>query len=527
MKIKKSKEAFDNSVEYSMLTYKGNKFGSNIWRLKDKNLKFDIFTEQMRIPIKLYLLEKSKTVSDRTLTRKFNGIRFWGKFLNKNLPTINNFEQLNIIIIKTYFSYILDYEYVRKNVNGSVEKRKFSKSSIVHSSFWLKDLYYMANRKNWFKVENSLLDNIDRVYFEMISNNPRVKSVKKKTTKKEYSLKTIKRILSCAYKDDDLYLKTQVFLQSQCGLRIEEVLSIKEDCLINIAGNIKIRYETSKTKLGIIEVEKPINAVAAELVKELTNFTKDIRKQLKTNKIFVKRSNKFYGIARNENYKKTTTTGKPIKFKLGVIKKHNFNKRHIRPFVERWDIKEDGKRINLSTHYFRHFFAHLAWLNSMSIQSIKEMLNHESYAMTDTYMYNAEKIMRNKFKKMMSNPTSIIGNNLGDYKDKLSKKNIFKGKTEKQLDAIIDVMNIQILANGACMHHPLKAKERLKKCKPGCIKCDKFITHKCYLDVHQKRVERIDVILKDALSKNRSFWYEKNLKEKEYIINNFIKPFIK
>ena len=273
-----------------------------------------------------------------------------------------------------------------------------------------------------------------------------------------------------------------------------------------------------------MEVEKPINDVAAELVLELIKFTEGIRKELNTKQIFVNKSREGGGGYIARNYEQLNNKKFPVN-KTEFISKGNFNRDYIQPFVKRWDIREDGELIHLSTHYFRHFFSHLAYLNDMSVNTIKDMLNHESFLMTATYMYNAENSMREKFKEMMSNPSKMVGKNVGDYQEKLAMKNIFRGKTEKQLDSIIGVMNVKILSNGACMHHPLKADKTLSQCEPNCLKCDKYVTHECYLEVHKKRVRRLEVVMGDSLNKGRKKWYERNKAERDYIIEKFIKPF--
>lgn len=516
------KKLSDYRSKFNDTIFRGNKFDSEIWRIEDKNLNFSQFSKEMKIQLKLYLIEKSKVISDKTLIRKFNGIRFFGRFIKNNYPELDSFSKINRLLINNYFIHVLEYKYVKRN-----KEKRLGRTSIIKNTNWLREFYIISKEKNFFTFDERVIVYINQLYNKIIKSNKRTDMKKRFTTKKEYNYETIRKIIKCAYKDSDIYLKSIVFLQTQCGLRIEEVLSLEEDCLIEHGNNYKLCYETSKTELGTIKVQMPINRLTVDIINKLIDFTKPIRLSLKTRKIFVKKVNRYHGIARNSNYKKNNINGEKVKYREVFIKKYNINKRHIRPFVKRWNIREDGKLIELSTHYFRHFFAFLAYKNGMSIQSIKEMMNHKSFDMTDTYMYNAENMMRKKFKEMMTQTNEIIGKGVGDYVENLNKTYNFSGKTNKQIDAIIGVMNIQVLANGACLHHPIKAEERLSQCKPNCIKCENFVTHRCYLDVHKRRISRINKVINASIGTTRTGWYKKNIEEKEYIIENFIKPFEK
>ncbi len=301
-------------------------------------------------------------------------------------------------------------------------------------------------------------------------------------------------------------------------------LSIKEDAIRYYDGKPKLCYTTSKTKKGAVEVEKPINDLVIEVILDLISFTETARKLCGTKHVFVAYKNSSYGYIRNKKQLEYVLENK-WKLETVIIQKNNINRDFILPFIRRNDIKQDGEFIEYTTHYNRHFFAQLAWLNNLSVQSIKEMMNHDSYNMTEVYTYNAESAMREKFKKMMSNPKYMVGISADKYKKQLEDKNLFIGRTEEQLDAIVSAMNIQILSNGACLHHPLRSDERLSKCMPGCHKCERYVTHKEYISVHILRVNRLLSEMEKAEKMKNLNWYNKCKVEKEFIENNYIKPF--
>ena len=522
------KHLFNNEINYSNVRIEGNNFNDNVWRIKNKNLKFEIFKDRpiMINQVKKYLLKQYIKNSLSTLIRKFDGIKFFANFINFYYPDIDKFEDLNSIIINRYFNYIMTFKYKAGFKKSHPEGKKLSKTSLNKNSNFLKELFYEGIRRKWINKEKVFIDELERLQKSIIRSTPRHKKAPK-TTKKKYPEEVINEIIIKGYEDDDLYLKAILLLQTQCGLRIEEVLSIEEDCISGGEDNYKITYKTKKTKKGIVEVKKPINNITVEAITDLKGFTSEIRNELNTKSIFVYMRNHGHGIARNREYPKYNKDGSNVKYRCGFVKKSNINRDYINRFVKRNNIKLDGEYIELSTHYFRHFFAQLSWMSNLSFKSIKEMLNHESYAMTAVYLKNVEGKIREKFIKMMSDPEKIVGNNIEEYKEKLSKNNYFKGTTKKQLDAIIGVMNIQILANGACMHHPLKSTQKQFKCKPNCLNCENFITHKSYIDVHKLRVNRLDTVMESAKQNNREFWYKKNKKEKDFIIKNYIEPFEK
>lgn len=502
-------------------------YSDDIWELEgaDKAIKFDVFKDrpEMVSVIKRYLLFEYVQKSGNSVLRTYEGIKIFYRFIVERFNNITRFEQVNRMVIVTYFDYILSFKYKKGSTKFDAEGVAYTPTTLIHGTRFLKELYLEGIKKGIINKEIEFALEIEQLYRSIILSNPRIVNASKtRTTKAEYSEDTIKKVVTSAFFDEDLYARAIIITQTQSGARIEEVLKLEEDCITYADGKPRLRYWTRKTKLGEVLVEKPTNEVVVQVINDLIEFTKPFRNELNTKKIFVSRQNNNYGIPRNaKQYEKH----KACKGAYRLISKGNVNRDYIKPFLQRWGISENGKPINYTTHYNRHFFAYLSWTQNLSIHSIQNMLNHESLSMTSTYTANAEAAMRKKFKEMIADPGNMVGPNVGNFKSELAKGNIFEGKTEAQLDAIIGVMNIQVLANGACMHHPLKAEQRLEKCRPGCYKCDRFTTHLAYLSVHKRRVARLEKVMENALELKNIAWYEKNRAEKEYIENMFIKPF--
>lgn len=504
------------------------------WELEgaDKKIKFNVFEErpEMEEVIRQYLLYEYVSNSGNSVLRTYEGIKSFSRFLSEKFPTIKSFDQINRMIIVTYFNHILSFKYKKGSTNYNEEGIHYSTTSVIHNTRFLKEIYNEGIKKNLINKNKEFALEVEQLYNSIILSNPRIaKHNSKRTTKNEYSKETITKIVTSAYNDEDLYARAIIVTQSQNGPRIEEVLGLEEDCIRIVSGSPRLSYDTKKTKKGTVKVEKPTNEAVVRVLTDLIEFTEQFRREHNTKKIFITRQSVKSGIPKGKERiprnRKQLEEHLKHKGTYNLITKGNVNRDFIKPLIARWDIRENGELIEYTSHYNRHFFVNLAWTENMSINSIKGMLEHDSLEMTAAYTTTVENAMRQKFKEMISDPNNMVGVNVGKYKDELNKANIFEGKTEAQLEAIIGVMNVQVLSNGACMHHPLKAEQRLQKCKPGCHKCDRFITHKAYLPVHKLRVARLEQIMQNALELNNLVWYEKNKAEKEYIENHFIKPY--
>lgn len=507
-------------------------FNEDIWELGDENIKLNFYKfnekKEMKEVIKHYLLCKYIYCDANTIKRTLAGINKFWEFIIAKYDYVNSFDDITGMIIKTYFNNLLNH----KAIKGSTEYREdgtpYSVTTIIQSTRFIEDLYLQGIKVGLISKNLSFVSEIKYLYETEITANPRIKGKTKtiKTSKKEYDLETIKTIVTRAYKDEDLYVRAMIIMGTQLGPRIKEILSIEEDCITYYNGKPTLLYWTKKTKKGSVLVEKPINELAEQVIKELIQFTQEVREKLNTKKVFVFRKNRKKGIFRNpKQVLDYVESANSINFEYGFISAPNVNRDFMKKFINKNDICDlQGELIEYTSHYNRHFFSYLAWCEDLSIASIKSMLNHESYAMTQVYTQGLEKVKRERFKKILMETEYLVGINSEKKKEGLRGK-IFNGKTEKQLEAIVTAMNIQVLSNGVCFHHPAK-RDRVEKCAPGCFKCERFATHKCFLVVHQKRVERIKQAMEQSKQNENSLWYEKLREEKEYIEKNYIEPFL-
>lgn len=449
----------------------------------------------MKLVMKQYALKRLLKVRPNSVHRNFSGIKHFYVFLDKEYPMIANFKDVSRMILRTYFDKVIKSE----NYIGL----PISRTDIFHRTTPIKDMFIEGDRLNW-RVPKNCSNWIRPLYEEMILKSPKTNMPKEKTTKERHTVETVKNVILYALKDENIFTKASVIIQTQTGLRVSELLSIEEGCLKYNDGEPMLEYWTRKTKVGNVLVTTFANALVCEVVNELEKYTREFRKIINSRRLFV-HSIRFNSLICEFN--------NPC----------NFNRDYIKPFIKRWNIQQYDELIQLSSHYFRHYFAQGAWRKGLSISEISKLMNHDSLNMTETYTYNLREEISNRFIDILTKGEMIAGTDVANIKERLKKDNPFKGKTENQIKLIANAMRVKVLANGICMHHPLR-KEKCPVEDGGCEHCPNFITHKCCLPVHELRAERYKKEMERAKQQGNLVWYEKNKEEREFLINTFIIP---
>ncbi|SCM82306.1 putative Integrase family protein [uncultured Sporomusa sp.] len=423
--------------------------------------------------------------------RALQGFSLFYRYISDHHPNIQSLAQLNALILRGYFHYLY-------TTDSNKTKGPLSRTGIFHAAAVIKNILIEGNHRGWHVPEDCRW--VLPIYCEMIENNPRTK-MSAQATKKMFSDEVVQKIIQSAIKEQCIITKAAIILQSQIGFRISEVLELRPNCIKNVNGKIKIECCTQKTKKGRVMRLKPANQLVSEAIVELENATKDIREASGVNYLFIKR----------------TPAGEIIR-----CNESNWTRDYMQPFVERWDIRETGELIHLTSHYFRHIFATHAYRKGMPIQSIMKMFDHESLTMTGVYTHISAEDAKVKFAEVISGDAVIVGMLAGKIQERLAEDNPFKGKTQQQTTAIINAMNINITANGFCFHHPA----RRDSCADDgeCLICPNFVTTADFLPVHKKRVTELEKEMDRAQKSGNNIWYIKNKRIRDRIINTFIKP---
>jgi len=426
-----------------------------------------------------------------TAKRNYDGFKRFYYFLEEQYPEIKSLTKLNPIILRRYFQSLL--EGVSKTSGNPL-----TRAGIVKSSQVVKDLLLMGSTRGWAVPKDSSW--VLPMYNEMIISSPKVIS-SRKTTKKMFSDEIISKIISCALKEPNLITKAGIIIQTQVGLRINELLSLRTGCINQIGNKIKIEHWTRKTKKGMVRRIKPANQLVAEVVKELEAATEHLRKDSGLPYLFISQ---------------TQRGG------IQVCNKSNWNRNYLQPFVKSWDIRENGEFIDLSSHYFRHIFATWAHRKGMPIQSILKMFDHATLQMTETYDHINLQDFKAKAAEIFSEDALIAGVSVGRIKNRLKNDNPFKGKTQRQVELIIKAMRISILANGVCFHHPARKDPCAED--GDCVVCPNFVTTPEFIPVNKARVKALEDEMDRAQRAGNEVWHSKNRLLRDHIQKHLIQP---
>lgn len=454
-----------------------------------------INNQEIKFVLKQFALKRLLQVQPNSFKRNFGGLSHFAKFLELQYPMVQSLEDTSRMVLRTYFDHVIK----SKNHKGEL----ISRTDIFHKTGPVKDMLIEGDRKHW-KVPQGCSNWVRELYDEMILKSPRVASPKDETTKDRHDEDTVKKIIMCALQEKNIFSKASVIIQTQTGLRIGEILTIEEGCLKYENGEPVFEYWTRKTKIGDVLVTAYANELVWNAIKELDEYTKELRRKINVQNLFVHK----------------------IRFDSQIVvisSPANFNRDYIKTFIKRFYVRQEGKLINLTSHYFRHYFAQGAWRKGLSITEISSLMNHDSLKMTETYTYNLREEVSNRFIEILTNGEMIAGTDVANIKERLKKDNPFKGKTEKQIKLIANAMRIKVLSNGICMHHPLR-QEKCPVDDGGCEHCSHFITHKCCLPALKLRVKRYEDEMERAEDQGSLIWYQKNKEEKEFIEHTFIIP---
>ena len=231
--------------------------------------------------------------------------------------------------------------------------------------------------------------------------------------------------------EKDVLTKAGIIIQSQTGLRINEVLSIQEGCVKRTADG----YDYMEVTLGKTEKGEPIihkvfiNDLVKDAIAELTKHTAELRKESGLKELFIVRN---HGIRA-----------------LNVSK---WVGQRLPHFIERHDIRDNkGELYPLTSHQFRATFVRELTKRKVPIAMIMKQYSHVSIEMTAHYLTLQEEEVKEIYSDMILSPESkIAGLRAKEIKGKLD------GKTEAEIDDVISglakTMSFNPLPTGVCLY---------------------------------------------------------------------------
>ena len=244
------------------------------------------------------------------------------------------------------------------------------------------------------------------------------------------------KILYHAVHDEkDVLTKAGIIIQSQTGLRINEVLSIQEGCVKHTSdGYDYMEVTLGKTEKGESIIHKVfINEPVKDVIAELSEYTAELRKESGLKELFLIRN---WGIR-----------------VLNVVK---WNEKRLKHFIERHDIRDNkGELYHLTSHQFRATFVRELIKRKVPIAMIMKQYSHVSIEMTAHYLTLQEEEVKEIYSDMILSPESkIAGLRAKEIKGKLD--DLFHGKTEDEINGVITdlakTMSFNPLPTGVCLY---------------------------------------------------------------------------
>ncbi len=304
------------------------------------------------------------------------------------------------------------------------------------------------------------------------------------------------------YDEKNILTKACIIIQSQTGLRISEVLSIREGCVKHTAdGYDYMEVILSKTEKNEPVIHKVfINDLVKDAIEELSGYTENFRKESGLKELFLIRHN---GIG--------VLTVTALGYRL-----HRFIKRH--------DIRDNkGELYPLTSHQFRATFVREMVKRKVPIAMIMKHYSHVSIEMTMHYLTLQEEEVKEIYSDMILSPESkIAGLRAEEIKSKLDP--LFHGKTEAEIDDVImgltKTMSFNPLPTGVCLYD-----FRRGNCTDGdgCFfyNCPNYITEVKFYPILKAEMN----LLEKEMARLKELGHEREW-QKQYIKYKYLKPLV-
>ncbi|MDS0528544.1 site-specific integrase [Clostridium sp. SHJSY1] len=480
---------------YSNITIGNSNFTDDIWDLSpfitakttknsQKRINFDyVKNEDMKLTAKLYSYYKLGQI-------KPNSVR---GYINSSLPLfieycgLNNIDSFNKITKEMFLNYTLWLK----------EDKKVANQSGYISSKIVEEIIKIGQIKGW----NVPKINIFRDFTSLDLWD--WKKERKENKTKPIPEDIFDKILQCTLQEKNILTKAGIIIQSQTGLRINEVLSIQQGC-VNATND---GYDYMKVTLSKTEKGEPIihNIFINELVKnavvELEEYTKGLRQESRLKELFLVRN---YGIR--------------------VLNTEKWTAQRLPNFIKRWDIRDNkGNLYPLKSHQFRATFVRELIKQKVPIAYIMKQFAHVSIEMTSHYLTLEQEEVKEIYSDMiLGKDSKIAGLRAKEIKTKLDEQ--FRGKTEQEIDDIISnlskSMSFNPLPTGVCLYD-----FRRGNCSDGdgCFfyNCPNYVTEVKFYPVLKQELD----LMEKEMSRYKELGQQRSW-ERQYVKYKYLKPLV-
>lgn len=311
-------------------------------------------------------------------------------------------------------------------------------------------------------------------------------------------------LFHAVHDEKDILTKAGIIIQSQTGLRIGEILSIKDGCMGKTAGGDDyLETEIRKTEKGDPVLHRVIiNTLVKEAVCELSLKTKHLREESGMRELFLIRTNGT----------------------ISVCKVGKWSSRRLASFIRRHDIRgADGELYHLRSHQFRATFVRELVRRKVPIAMIMKQYAHVSIEMTSYYLTLQEAEVREIYAEMVFSPGAVTaGMRAEEIREKLVV--MYQGKTADEIAEIIsglsDTVGFNPLPTGVCLYD-----FRRGNCTEGdgCFfyNCPNFITEVQFYPVLKKELELMELEMSrlKELGNTREW-------QRQYVKYKYLRPLV-
>ena len=421
-------QVIEPDTDLNSIMIGNSRYSDDIWDLRpfitakstkesQKYIRFEYISDaDMKKTVKQYAYYKLGKMKPQTVREYING----------SLPMFIGFCSLNGI---HRFADITLEDYLNFNLWMKDEKKVATSTGFI-TCHVVEEIIRIGQIKGW---------NVPQFHLPKTETANQLWNTKKsmKTNKtKPIPEDVFDKILYHAVHDEkDILTKAGIIIQSQTGLRINEVLSIQEGCVKRTADG----YDYMEVTLGKTEKGEPIihkvfiNELVKDVIAELSEYTAELRKESSLKELFLVRN---WGIR-----------------VLNVVK---WNEKRLKHFIERYDIRDNkGELYHLTSHQFRATFVRELIKRKVPIAMIMKQYSHVSIEMTAHYLTLQEEEVKEIYSDMILSPESkIAGLRAKEIKGKLD--DLFHGKTEAEIDDVITglakTMSFNPLPTGVCLY---------------------------------------------------------------------------
>ena len=466
-------QAITTKSDYSKITIGNSKFTDDVWDLslfitakttKDsqKKINFDfVKNEDMKLTVKHYAYYRLGKVKPQTVRIDINGsLPLFIEYCNSK--SINSFTEISR-------GMFLDYALWLKEDKKVENRTGYSSTKVVE------EIIKIGQIKGWNVPKTNIFVDCTSSYLWDIK-----KALKERKTK-PIPEDIFDKILQCALKEKNILTKAGIIIQSQTGLRINEVLSIRQGCVHTTSDG----YDYMEVTLGKTEKGDPIihkvfiNELIKNTVAELEEYTKELREESGLKELFLVNN---WGIR--------------------VLNVSKWSEKRLPNFIKRWDIRDSkGNLYPLKSHQFRATFVRELIKQKVPIAHIMKQFAHLSIEMTSHYLtLKGEEVKEIYSDMILGKDSKIAGLRAKEIKSKLNEQ--FRGKTEQEIDDIVSnlskSMSFNPLPTGVCLYD-----FRRGNCSDGdgCFfyNCPNYVTEvkfypilKQELDLMEKEMARLE-----------------------------------